>query len=161
MKKITFLVSVLFLVSACGITKKIVQIDEPVTKVYTDLTDNQDDLFVKANDWMISVFNDASSVIQFSDKDKGTLIGKYLMSGEKKTSSFGYTSTSVDTRVYAKIDVRVKDNRARISIEPMDSWEYDESGVTIYDYSEKDFYKDMDRLTADFEKAIKADKIDF
>lgn len=160
MRKNLFFISVLFLFIGCG-TVKMIQIDKPVIKTYTDLTDNQDDLFIKANDWMISMFKDASSVIQFNDKQEGVLIGKYLMSGTLNTSTLRYGNVSADSRVYAKIDIRVKDNRARISIEPMDSWEYDESGVTIYDYSEKDFYKDMDRLTADFEKAIKADKIDF
>ena len=51
------------------------------------MTDNQDDLFIKANDWMISMFKDASSVIQFNDKQEGVLIGKYLMSGTLNTST--------------------------------------------------------------------------
>lgn len=140
---------------------KIIQIDKPVIKTYTDLTDNQDELFIKANDWMISMFKDASSVIQFNDKQEGVLIGKYLMGGETRTSSSFYGSTSVDSRVYAKIDIRVKDNRARISIEPMDSWKYDGSGLTIYDYSEEDFHQDMDKIMLSFENALKMDKIDF
>ena len=125
MRKNLFFISVLFLFIGCG-TTKMIQIDEPpVVKTYTDLTDNQDNLFIKANDWMISMFKDASSVIQFNDKQEGVLIGKYLMGGETRTSSSFYGSTSVDSRVYAKSDIRVKDNRARISIEPMDSWKYD------------------------------------
>jgi hypothetical protein len=69
---------------------KIIQIDKPVIKTYTDLTDNQDELFIKANDWMISMFKDASSVIQFNDKQEGVLIGKYLMSGILNTSTSRY-----------------------------------------------------------------------
>lgn len=160
MRKNLFFISVLFLFIGCG-TTKMIQIDKPVVKTYTDLTDNQDNLFIKANDWMISMFKDASSVIQFSDKQEGVLIGKYLMSGTLNTSISRYGNVSADSRVYAKIDIRVKDNRARISIEPMDSWKYDGSGLTIYDYSEEDFHQDIDKIMLSFENALKTDKIDF
>ena len=160
MKKNVFLISMFFLFTACG-TVKTVQIDEPVIKVYADLTDSQDELFVKANDWMIGMFVDASSVIQFSDKEEGVLIGKYLMNGETRTSNSIFGSASVDTRVYAKIDIRVRDNGARISIEPLSPWKYDDSGLTIYDYSKEKFYEDMDRIMLSFHNAIKADKIQF
>jgi len=160
MKKSIFLISLLFIVNACG-TMKTIQIDEPVVKVFTDLDDSQDDLFVKANDWMISMFVDASSVIQFSDKEAGVLIGKYLMSGELRTQTSFLTPASVDSRVYAKIDVRVRDNRVRISIEPLNSWQYDDSGLTIYNYSKENFYQDMDKLFLSFDNALKAETIDF
>lgn len=159
MKKNVFLISILFVFNACG-TLNMVQIEEPVIKVYTDLTDSKDELFVKANDWMIGMFVDASSVIQFSDKEEGILIGKYLMNGETRTISSFYGS-SIDSRVYAKIDIRVRDNRARISIEPLSPWRYDESGLTIFDYSKEKFYEDMDRIMLSFYNAIKADKIQF
>lgn len=160
MKKSVFLVSLLFLITAC-VTPKMIAIEQPAVKVITDLEGNQDDLFVKSNDWMISMFVDASSVIQFSDKEEGVLIGKYLMSGTTKTGYSFYSSNTVDTRVYAKIDIRVRDNRARISIEPMNSWRYDESGLTIYNYSKEDFYNDMDKLMLSFENALKSDRIEF
>lgn len=160
MRKNLFFISVLFLFIGCG-TVKMIQIDKPVIKTYTDLTDNQDDLFVKANDWMISMFKDASSVIQFNDKQEGVLIGKYLMSGTLNTSISRYGNVSADSRVYAKIDIRVRDGRARISIEPIGSWKYDDSGLTIYNYSKENFYQDMDKLFLSFENAIKAETIEF
>jgi hypothetical protein len=83
------------------------------------------------------------------------------MSGILNTSTSRYGNVSADSRVYAKIDIRVKDNRARISIEPMDSWKYDSSGFTIYDYSEENFHQDMAKIMLSFENALKTDKIDF
>jgi hypothetical protein len=160
MKKNAFLISLLFVFSACG-TVKMVQVDEPVVRVYTDLTDSQDELFVKANDWMVSMFVDASSVIQFSDKKEGVIIGKYLMHGETKTSTSFFGSASVDTRVFAKIDIRVRDKRARISIEPLTPWEYDKSGLTIYNYSKENFYEDVDKMMLSFHNSLKTDKIQF
>jgi hypothetical protein len=160
MKKNVYLISILFVLNACG-TLNMVQIEEPVIKVYTDLTGSKEELFVKANDWMIGMFVDASSVIQFSDKEEGVLIGKYLMNGETRTISSLYGSSSIDSRIYAKIDIRVKDDGARISIEPLSPWRYDESGLTIFDYSKEKFYEDMDRIMLSFYNAIKADKIQF
>ncbi|MPN59673.1 hypothetical protein SDC9_207395 [bioreactor metagenome] len=83
------------------------------------------------------------------------------MSGELRTQTSFMTPASVDSRVYAKIDVRVRDNRARISIEPLNSWQYDDSGLTIYNYSKENFYQDMDKLFLSFDNALKAGTIDF
>ena len=76
--------------------------------------ESKDNLFITANDWMVSTFNNAESVIQFSDKSEGTIIGKYLLSGTVYTL---YGSTN-DTRLFAKITVQVKDNKARILVIP-------------------------------------------
>ncbi|MDD4721110.1 MAG: DUF4468 domain-containing protein [Bacteroides sp.] len=160
MKKSLYLILLLFFATSCG-TTRMITIDEPTIKVYTDLVDSQDDLFIKANDWMISMFVDASSVIEFSDKEGGVLIGKYLMSGEIRTGYSFYATATVDSRVYAKIDIRVRDGRARISIEPIGSWKYDDSGLTIYNYSKENFYQDMDKMMLSFENAIKAETIEF
>jgi hypothetical protein len=43
----------------------------------------------------------------------------------------------------------------------MDSWKYDSSGFTIYDYSEEKFHQDVDKIMLSFENALKTDKIDF
>jgi len=75
------------------------------------------------------------------------------------TSFFG--SASADSRVFAKIDIRVRDKRARISIEPLTPWRYDESGWTIYDYSKENFYEDVDKIMLSFENALKAKTIEF
>ena len=160
MKKSLYLILLLFFATSCG-TTRMITIDEPTIKGYTDLVDSQDDLFIKANDWMISMFVDASSVIEFSDKEGGVLIGKYLMSGEIRTGYSFYATATVDSRVYAKIDIRVRDGRARISIEPIGSWKYDDSGLTIYNYSKENFYQDMDKMMLSFENAIKAETIEF
>lgn len=160
MKKSILLILLPFLFTACG-TMQTVSIKEPVVKILTELEEKQDELYVKANDWMISMFVDASSVIQFSDKEEGVLIGKYLLSGQASTTMTLFGNTTTDTRVYAKIDIRVRDGRARISIEPLDSWQYDSSGLTIRNYSEENFYQDADNVLVSFENAILASKIEF
>lgn len=72
---------------------------------------NKNDLFVKSNLWMIDVFNDAKSVIQFSDKEAGVLKGRYLwfyQSGGQYTPEYEFTAT---------ITIYVKDNNIRLEIQ--------------------------------------------
>ena len=133
-------------------------IEEPFIKVYDDLEASQNELFLKANEWMVSTFTDAESVIQYSDKEEGALLGKYLMSGMVKSGAYGVT---IDTRIYSKIDIRVKDNKAIISIEPMGSWKYDPSGMTIYKYSKENAIAEMETLAGSLHDALKSEKIEF
>ena len=160
MKKILFfLIPLTIVFTSCMTTYKTIQFSEPYVKVYDNLNGNKTQLFIKANEWMVKMFKDASSVIQFTDKEEGTIIGKYLLHGELRNS--GMYNITTDTRVYAKIDIRVKDNKARISIEPIGTWQYDPSGFTIYNYSQEDAQKDMDALVEDLVNFLKSDNVNF
>jgi hypothetical protein len=158
MKRLNILLlSLIFLLPSCE-PLQTVMVNEPFIKVYDNLDDTQSQLFVKANEWMIKTFAKASSVIEFSDKVEGTLIGKYLMSGLERVGAYGMTA---DSRVYAKIDIRVKDHKARISIEPLGSWKYDPNKMTIYDYSLEMAKSDMNNLAQSFYDALKTKKVEF
>lgn len=151
------LLFIAFIINACAPLKTIM-IEEPFIKVYDNLEASQNELFLKANEWMVATFKDAESVIQYSDKEEGTLLGKYLMNGEVRQGLYNVTT---DTRIYAKIDIRVKDNKARISIEPMEAWKYDPSGMTIYSYSREDAIAEMEELSSSLHEALKSEKIEF
>jgi len=131
---------------------------EYVVKVFEDVKGTKEQLYLKANDWMIKTFNDATSVIQHSDKEEGVIIGKYLMNGKVHSGAYG---TTLDTRVYAIIDIRVKDQKARIEIKPQDKWEYDSSGMTIYDYSKQKAIADMQKLIESFYQALQKKDVEF
>ena len=132
--------------------------EENYTKVFTDLPDSKSMLYTKSHDWMISTFNDAESVIQHQDKEEGIIMGKYLLNGKVASGAYG---TTLDTRVYAKIDIQVKDNKARIIIEPLSEWQYDASGMTIYSYSKDMAIADMKSLADDFYSHIQKQRADF
>jgi len=55
----------------------------------------------------------------------------------------------------------VKDSKARISIEPLGSWKYDSSGMTIFNYSEDDAMEDMQNLAASFYEALLRKGVEF
>jgi hypothetical protein len=131
---------------------------ENVIKVYDNLSGTQDQLYLRSHEWMIATFNSAESVIQHADKAEGVIIGKYLMHGEMRTSQYG----TADSRVYAIIDVRVKEGKARIEIKPQGSWQYDEGGMTIYNYSKSQAIADAQKIADNFYKYMTTvKKIDF
>jgi len=148
MKKL-ILISITIL-SSCVAYQKI-SYQEPFIKIYEDVPGDKNQLFLKANEWMVKTFNSAESVIQYSDKEEGVIIGKYLMFGEIRTGAYGI---SVDSRVYAKIDIRVKDGRALISIEPMGEWSYDPSGFTIYKFGKEQCQAEMESLIESLRAAL-------
>jgi len=156
---LALLISSIFIISSCTAYQTVsFTEDEAYVQVYDSLADNKDDLFIKANDWMITTFIKATSVIEYSDKESGTLLGKYLMAGTVKTGAYG---VSVDTRVYSKIDIRVKDNKARIIITPLTDWKYDSSGFTIYNYSKEQALLDMAALSDSLNKKLESTVVDF
>ena len=108
---------------SCKATQMMVTFDNPVIKVY-DAKGTKDELFVKANRWMVTVFKDARSVVQFSDKGQGTLIGKYLL----RVSP--YNPYYAEQPIYAVIEITVKDEKARISIKP-DNYSYTKANYGV------------------------------
>ena len=149
--------SILFMSGCLTLTKVQFMEEDNYVEVFDDLQDNKHQLYLKANNWIIQAFNDAESVIQHSDKEEGVVIGKYLMSGTVQSNMYG----SVDNRVYAIIDIRVKDHKARLEIKPQGQWSYDPSGMSIYNYSKEDAINDMKRLSDDFYNALLKDNVEF
>jgi len=115
MKKINVLLLSIFLTS-CAVTTQIIPKTALTTSAIvknSNTTKNQ--LYITANDWMIDQFVNADSVLQFSDKEAGKLIGKYFLYGNTYTI-YGQTA---DNRIFAKINITVKDNAAKIEISPV------------------------------------------
>lgn len=124
-------------------------------KVY-EVDGSKDALFLKSNEWMISIFNNATSVIQHTDKAEGVIIGKYLMHGTVTAGAYG---TTVDSRIYAIIDIRVKDGKARLSIKPED-WRY-YKGLVGVPYTKDLALIDMNALADAFQKYIGKKEVQF
>ena len=72
------------------------------------------------------------------------------MSGTISSSKYG----AADSRIFAIIDIRVKDHKARLEIKPRGEWSYDASGMSIYNYSKDDAINDMKLLSDDFYKCV-------
>jgi len=103
---------------------------------------------------MVGKFNNAKSVIQFSDKEAGVVTGKYLLRSTYEFS--GMTTTERD--VYSIIKIQLKDNAARITITP-ESFNALTSTLIAepYRFNEEDVKIQINELIASFEDYMKND----
>jgi hypothetical protein len=115
MKKL-LLLSMLVAITSCGV---MVPIDHSSFEAVVETPGTSEVLFVRANNWMVENFTNAESVIQFTDKESGTVTGKYHVgtAGGNYIAITGTTTPIVNVR--ALIKVRVRDNGAKIEIDPM------------------------------------------
>ena len=111
---------------------------------------SKDQIYIKANEWMVKIFNNAKSVIQFQDKEEGRIIGKYLLFSNLKSFQYG----TVGGDIFAILNIYVKDGAAKISILPQGYWQYDPSGATIYSYGPEQANTDINVLINDFKNFI-------
>jgi hypothetical protein len=128
----------------------------------------KDELFRKANLWMVSTFKDARSVILNSDRVEGILTGKYLLKFIAPSSIlFGsFCWATSEEAVYAIIEIRVKNGIGYISITPDYSWQdsqvYDPSGHEIpmnNVYTRKMAINDINSLCESFYKSLQREEI--
>lgn len=149
---LTLFVALSTMFTSCVSTKKLLDSPPPKTKtIENKATKNSN--FIKANEWMVETFNDAESVIQFTDKEAGIVKGKYIMRKGSVTAGLYGTSTTVEP-FYAIITIRVKDKACRIEIDPP-SGMYTQKAMDVeYGFTPEQFNLETDVLLADFEKAM-------
>ncbi|WP_445956223.1 DUF4468 domain-containing protein [Yeosuana sp.] len=141
---ILIITTILLTFQSCAI---ITTESNPVTKIVTVENAKQNELFVRANNWMVGAFNNAESVIQFTDKESGTITGKYLLGTVTTASKYGPAR-----RVFALIKIQVKDNASKITITP-DSFSY-AKGNPYTLYTNEKAETDINNLIKSFEKSI-------
>ena len=121
---------------------------EPISEVVEVSNTSKDELYVKANNWMVSAFNDAESVVQFADKESGTVTGKYYLSPITGASQYGPAQNA-----YAIINIQVKDNASKITVTP-EKFEYMKGNLYTL-YNEEDARMRINNLISSFENAMK------
>ena len=110
MKKILLLaVMALLLLPAIVFGQRNVPADSLVMQKIIEVPNvSQEELYIRANVWFVKYFKYADSVIEFSDKENGKIIGKYV---------FDYTVSLNPYRSTQMVTVEVKDARLRVTIE--------------------------------------------
>jgi PBP1b-binding outer membrane lipoprotein LpoB len=152
MKKSVLLLSIVVL-SGC-MAPKLVSMSETSNELIVDVEGSKNNLYLRANEWMVDTFNNPESVIQFQDKDEGAIMGKYLLFSNKSTGIYGIES---GVEIFATIKILVKDNATKISIEPLTkTWYYDSSGISVYKYSPENAQDDINKLMASYSDYMKA-----
>ena len=90
----------------------------------------QPDIYNQTYSWFVEVFNNASSVIEYSDKEAGRIAGKYVFSFSDNT--YGY-----DIRQAIIIDVKDQKIRVRFS----DPYYRLASGLGLASYNDTSYKK--------------------
>ena len=103
--------------------------------------------YVKANEWIVRTFNDAESVIQFTDKEAGIIKGKYIMA----KGQIGTKYVPASEPYYAMITLRVKEGAARIEIAPTTGFKVMNYLGTKLGFSPEQFVASANALVTDFE----------
>ena len=96
---------------------------------------------------MVEAFNDAKSVVQFTDKESGTITGKYYLSPIKAATQYGPR-----TDAYAIINIQVKDDASKITVTP-EEFQYMKGNMYTL-YKEEDAKNKINSLISSFEESI-------
>lgn len=142
--KIILVLTLLILQSCAVVTTE----SNPVSKVVNVDGETKNELYVRANNWMVGMFKNAESVIQFTDKESGTITGKYLLGTITAASKYGPAQYA-----YAIINIQVKDGASKITITPQ-SFRYAQGNMFTL-YNEEKAAADVQALIQEFEIAIK------
>lgn len=140
MKTLFFIFSLAILLTSCA-TQKIIT-TEKCEKII-NIKGSKNELYIKANEWMVRSFNSAKSVIQFQDKESGRIVGKYTLFNVSNAQF-----SSLDQTVSAIVTILVKDDAAKIDIEPTEGWKF--QSATIWSYRKDQADYDMDQLANSF-----------
>lgn len=158
MRKILLLILVSTTLMSCGGYQQIktTNVSVPPIEEVINLEGSKNDLYVRANKWMVENFNNAKSVIQFSDKEAGVVAGKYLI-GTVGSMGTGLASSYVGPTkdVFAVITIDVKDNAAKITLtsEPFQTMESKQ--LVNYGLTEESLKAQLNDLVTSFENYMK------
>jgi hypothetical protein len=98
----------------------------------------------------VGVFNNAESVIQFTDKESGNITGKYFLSKVVASSQY-----SQGVNAYALINIQAKDGASKIIITP-EEFQYMKGNMFTL-YNEEVAKKKINTLISDFESSIRVE----
>lgn len=162
-----YIISTLFILIitffSCASSTKAVEVKiEKISKTI-NVESTKNELYLKANDWMISTFKDAESVIQFTDKESGIITGKYLMGKSLVPIGNSHTFSPSYENVFAIIKIQVKEKAARITITPNS---YKNGTITIAGktdegYKKENAIKEINTLIEMFSEYLKNKNDDF
>jgi hypothetical protein len=108
-KILIFNVVLSLLLCSCGSFKQVPEEQRRFERIINVPGKSKNTLYIKANAWFVETFNSAESVIEFQDKESGSIIGKYVFSYMPDLYVRNVRQTiSIDIR-NGKVRIRIKD----------------------------------------------------
>jgi tRNA threonylcarbamoyladenosine modification (KEOPS) complex Pcc1 subunit len=156
MKKAIILFCILF--TSCSTYEKVPANMESISEKYK-IEGSKNDLFVKANNWMVEIFKDSKSVIQFSDKEAGVVTGRYLF---KDFGNKYVLGERVDFgQIYAIIKLQVKDGATKITIDAEDFTEIHSEANKDYRYTKEKANQEIKSIMNKYKEYLKTEDNSF
>jgi hypothetical protein len=123
--KVVLLSSVILAISACQ-TTPLTKEDKSISNTYDVQGANKKDLYHNVNVWMAENYNSSKEVIQYSNEEKGVIVGK----GNIRYPCDGFSCLGKSNwRVHYTMKVDVKDGKFRTSFDNLElSWPASYSG---------------------------------
>lgn len=134
---------------SCQFTKRVLATEEQTQySTVINVEGSKDDLYTRANEWMVLQFVDADAVIQYQDKESGKIMGKYVGKYNQldiMTAAESYNSYKV------VISIDVRDGAARLQfMSPMYYSTKERKYYPVrYANTAKQIYADWEALSAD------------
>lgn len=141
MKKI-LLFSIFLASISCGTTHYSASTLQ-VERIHDNLNKTKDELFVLSRDWAVNEFVKSNAVIEYSDKEEGIFIGKFIL--------IHNVTQNLDLSTYCKLKIEVKDNKAKIFLIPMQDFWAGKTGL-------ENMRKLMSDVLISYENYIKSEK---
>ena len=146
--KRVFVVLLVAVLSSCTITRGVVDFKAVGKTVVVENT-SREELFDRANVWIVHTFKDPNGMVKWSNGEQGTIISKYPL---VTTSSYSSYTTEVTLEIY------IVDNKARIRIEP-ESITYTNNSYNDFADKAKNIDEYMIRIVESFEKWVKTKQL--
>jgi hypothetical protein len=108
---------------------------------------SKNDLFVKVNLWAVGYFNKADSAIEYSDKESGTISGKFV--GEQHTIYGGMAGLERSQNLFT---ISVKDEKVKLDLKPLGYIYYSNQGQR-YERAKSTIIKEAD-IIADYDATL-------
>jgi len=136
--KLISLVLPLLLLLSCAAYK---DVTAPKVSESINVNGTKEQLFLRSNEWAIRTFAYPQSEIQYSDKNDGKIIGRFLMN----TKNDPYYLSDV----FSVITITVTDKTAQIEIDPL-PWKFSRISLYASIYKPETAQKDMHKLVDSF-----------
>ena len=143
----------LLLLSGCGITSIPVKLES--TTHIIEKNQEKEELFISANIWLVESFKSAKDVIQFSDKEAGIVMGKYML---QPPYYIGDSSNPNPNGVTALIKIQTKDGATRITVVPEAFREFESAMRPDLSYTREIAQQQINRLIQSYTSFVRYDQ---
>src|SRR5699024_2840060 len=146
--KRVFVVLLVVVLSSCATTIGVRDFKAVGKTVVVENT-SREELFDRANVWIVHTFEDPNGMVKWSNVEQGTIISKYPL-----VTTYSYSSYTTEVT----LEIYIVDNKARIRIKP-EPITYTNNSYNDFADKSKSIDEYMIRIVESFEKWVKTKQL--